>query len=62
VVGDAVTKPVAKEFISGTPSLAEGNTYQRWHVGWATPGRHGGTNLSDQPIDLIAAIPEGAHP
>jgi quercetin dioxygenase-like cupin family protein len=31
-------------------------------VGWATPGRHEGTNLSDQPIEFIAVIPKGAHP
>jgi hypothetical protein len=27
-------------------------------VGWATPGRHEGTNLSDQPIEFIAVIPK----
>ena len=29
-------------------------------VGWATPGRHEGTNLSDQPIEFIAVIPKKA--
>jgi quercetin dioxygenase-like cupin family protein len=30
-------------------------------VGWAAPGRHEGTNLSDQPIEFIAVILKGAH-
>jgi quercetin dioxygenase-like cupin family protein len=29
-------------------------------VGWATPGRHEGRNLSDQPIEFIAVIPKKA--
>jgi quercetin dioxygenase-like cupin family protein len=31
-------------------------------VDWATPGRHEGMNLSDQPIEFIAVVPKGAHP
>jgi len=27
-------------------------------VGWASPGRHEGTNLSDKPIEFIAVIPK----
>jgi len=30
------------------------------HVGWATPGRHEGTNLSDNPIEFIAVVPKKA--
>jgi oxalate decarboxylase/phosphoglucose isomerase-like protein (cupin superfamily) len=27
-------------------------------VGWASPGRHEETNLSDKPIEFIAVIPK----
>jgi quercetin dioxygenase-like cupin family protein len=28
---------------------------------WAEPGRHAGTNLSDQPIEFIAVVPKDHH-
>jgi len=31
-------------------------------AGWAEPGRHAGTNLSDQPIEFIAVVPKERHP
>ena len=31
-------------------------------AGWAEPGRHAGTNLSDQPIEFVAVVPKAHHP
>jgi quercetin dioxygenase-like cupin family protein len=31
-------------------------------VGWATPGRHTGTNLTDQPVEFIAVVPKERRP
>src|SRR5262245_32603130 len=31
-------------------------------AGWAEPGRHAGTNLSDQPIEFVAVVPKEHHP
>lgn len=31
-------------------------------AGWAEPGRHEGTNLSDQPIEFIAVVPKEHRP